>query len=654
MIESLAYNQNQDIYSKSWDNTKLSNRFDKNDNSDLNFEKHNLKSKSSLKRNNSYHETEKKNLKETIKKKEKFHKNFDIKNLLKKKCTSHSLNTSSSTTNDYPVNGISKKKSKGNLSKHLKVKALMNTITNSEKDNLNNSKSHNYISDIKPNPEFKTAVHLLKSLIENIEDENDDTCYEYSEKSFTDSISIRKPTFNGIITGSLNSPSLPEIDITHAVSIISTKTEMSDLKHDLERYKSQTKRNMINNNNKPSIIEKSNSNKNKFFGKKFFSFFNPFNWFDSQKRSNKKSSNLSQITTSDYSYSSDSYQDQESSSSSSNSISNNSTETRDHTDNEKSEITLFSLKHSNLEFTNINNDSFISKDSNASETFISNSPEIRNNDSSSQNINNKNSILNEDILSDKANNEISLNEGNCVNKDKENNEIESKSNDVLLSDIPIKIENNNNGDDKNDIEKIFQIENFNEEHILSTSSPQLNDESNNVGAEKIDIKTKDNKNDISIEPKNIRNDEYEDENVENSTSSSILSSSNMEILEYETENEIYLSRKMNNNYDSEIEVEIISISSPMADSDNDSFTSTDESSATTSNDETADINEIKNKEINYLGCNENINKFTNTLQENLNNMDNSIITKIDIKENKYISFPIYPIDDLEDKSFKSK
>ena len=648
MIESLAYNQNQDIYSKSWDNTKLSNHFDKNDNSDLNFEKHNLKNnKISLKRNNSYHETEKKNLQETIKKKEKFHKNFDIKNLLKKKSTSHSINTSSSPTpNNYPINGVSKKKSKGNLSKHLKAKALMNnTITNNEKYNLNSSKNHNYsISDIKPSPEFKTAVHLLKSLIENIEDENDDTCYEYSEKSFTDSISIRKPSFNGIITESLNSPSLSEIDITHAVSIISTKTEMSNLKHDLERYKSQTKRNITNNINKSRIIEKSNSNKNKFFGKKFFSFFNPFNWFDSQKRSNKKSSNLSPITTADYSYSSDSYQEQESSSS--NSISNNSIETKDHTDNEKSEITLVSLKHSNLEFTNINNDSFISKDSsNASETFISNSPKIRNNDSSSQNINNKNPILNEDIFSDNANDEISLNDRNSVNKDKENNEIENKGNNVLLLNVPIKIENNNNGDDKNDIEKIFQVENFDEAHILSTSSPQLNNENNDADVEKIDIKTKENKNDISIKSKNI--DEYEDEDVEeSSTSSSILSSSNMEILEYETESEMY--HKMNNNYDSEIEVEIISISSPMADSDNDSFTSTDEPSTTASNDETADTNEIKNIETNQLICNENIKKFTNTLQENLNNMDNSMITQIDIKENEYISFPTYPIDDLEE------
>jgi len=276
MINSLSYRQNQEIYSKSWDShnipKKCLNNKMKHDSFDENT---NLKkNKVSLNRNNTYHGTE------NSKKKEKFHKNFDFKSMLKMKKSSSSLKTSSSSIlSNTSLDNASPLKKK-NSSKSLKTKSLLNTNLSKKhgkkklNDRMVDEVNNNRKNKTKSKSEFKSKARLLKALVDkNNEEDTENTIYdyEYSEKSFIENLSVCKSTSNGIIAESLNTPTISEIDMTPAVvSIIHSNSEMKDLKHDLERYKSLSNKKETRRNTN-SINNHSNSNnntKNRFFGKK--------------------------------------------------------------------------------------------------------------------------------------------------------------------------------------------------------------------------------------------------------------------------------------------------------------------------------------------------------------------------------------------------
>ncbi|OUM63288.1 carbohydrate-binding module family 21 protein [Piromyces sp. E2] len=662
MIKSLSYNQNQETYSKSWDNN-IPKCLNNKNSFDLNYDDGGkLKNdRNKLYRNNTYHGTEKKYLQENNKKKEKIHKNFDFKNMLKRKNTPSSLIIASSAPTSSPIEIVNKNKNK-NLSRHSKAKVTMKNISNNYgKKNLDNkmlSCSVDDIYGIKPRSEFKAKTRLLKSLVENIEDDTEDTYYdtEYSERSFIENLSVCKSTSNGIVSESLNAPSISEITITPAVvSIINTNSEINDLKQDLERY---TKKNVTSNSNK------NNNSKSKFFGKKFFSRFKSFSWFDSQKRTNRKSS-LSQSSTIDYSVTMDTLE--ESNNSTSGSSSSNSS-IKEQTDNEKSEITLVSTRLFNFEFTALNSDSLSSKESNISKTFVSNVQESPNKNLSSSEKDEK-QILDKNILLDNSKTSSEELNGN-FNDENENKEdiisttkfeinknnlfVQNNSDDsslfssnslnenvTTLSDIPINVSNEDDNV-RNNIDNIYKIEKFDETQILSTSSPKLEAETeddkkskNKSIIEELNVIT--DIQSINVDKINYIEEEIEENSENDISSSDITSSSNIGILEYETESEVDTLHKMSN-YDSEIEVEIIAISSPSSeDINSNSDDNTTDSSLSDSriDDETVNKNEVKSIEVNNLDLkpmttdSEPNSILTNDTQKYLNNMDSSMITQID-------------------------
>ncbi|ORX56622.1 hypothetical protein BCR36DRAFT_320168 [Piromyces finnis] len=653
MIKNLSFSQNQEICSKNWDSNNVS-EYLKESSFDLNSEDR-IKIK-----NNTSHEIEKKCLQESIKKKEILNKNFNSNNRLKKKKSeTSSIIIPSSAPTSSPIDIIAKNKKSKNLSKsNIIMKNISNNYGMKNFDNKNFSCSVDDIYKIEPKSEFKAKTQLLKSLVETIEDDTEDTCYdiEYSERSFIDNLSICKSTSNGIVSESLNAPSVSEITVTPAVvSIINTKSEINDLKQDLERYSKNT-------------INENKNNKSKFFSKKFFSRFKSFGWFDSQKRNNKKSS-LSQSSTINYSVTISNLEEI-STNSSSNSI-------KDQTDNEKSEITLVSSRNCNFEFTALNSDSLSSKDSDISKTFIINNSSKLSNEKLNEKENNEKCVLNNNILSNdsKISNEFNDNDedknketiisetkfkSNKNNLFLQNNSDDSSlfsssslnDNAVSLSDIPITVSNDDNDYNlKENVDALDKIENFDEAQILSTSSPKFEVESENKLKNNIGDDITDDLNVISNIPMNMDEIEYIEEKIEenleneiSSTSSNMTSPSNIGILEYETESEVDAIQKMSN-YDSDIEVEIIAISSPSEDNEN-SFNDDSINPPSNSKGNNNFINESKtdNIEINHLDFEsikvdaETNNTLSNDTQNYLYRMNNSMITQIDGKENESENF----------------
>jgi len=469
MIKGLSYNQSQDIYSRSWDSNKIPKYLNKTDNSNLNYnERYNPEKDSvSISDNNSYHDTEK-NYFQNTNEKEKSLKNFEFKNLLKKK--NIPVNVASSAPSASPIDFLYEDKNDEahkQKSKSLKINSTKNkNISNNfGNKNLNTNKnlscSVDDIYKFEPKSELKTKTHLLKSLVENVEDESENTYYENSERSFIENISICKSTTNGMITKSLDSPTVSEINVTPAVvSIINAKSKNNDLKQDLELYKSLSKKNINkrSNGNSSNNLNKSNS-KSKFFGKKFFSRFKPFGWFDSQKRNNekiKKSSSLSQSSVINY----DEYSEviNESSSSSNNN--------KEQTDNEKSEITLISSHYKNFEFTSISNDSFISKDSNNSKTFVNSNSD----DTVSEGQQDTKQILDSNILLDNSKESILVNENKNRNVNENNNEITNEVKNGIKNENENDIGYGNINCSKNNITNIINSKSLIQNEVIKKNS----------------------------------------------------------------------------------------------------------------------------------------------------------------------------------------
>jgi len=498
MIKSFSFSKNQEVYSKSWDSKNIPKCLNKKNSFDFsNDNEGKIKNKKSkLYRNNTYHGTEKSFSQENSKKKEKLHKNFDFKNLLKKKNTSSSLEIASSAPISSPINLASKNKKNKNLLKRSKSKSIMKNISNNYgKKNVNNKNLSCSVDDIykiKPKSEFKAKTRLLKSLVENIEDDTEDTCYdtEYSERSFIENLSVCKSTSNGIVSESLNSPSISEITITPAVvSIINSKHEINTLKQDLERYSK-------------SPINENENKKSKFFVKRFFSRFKTFGWFDTQKRNNRKSS-LSQSSTIDYLVTMDNITD-----TTSDEINSSNVNMKDQTDNEKSEITLVSSRNLNFNFTNLNHDSMSSREesndskSSNKETDLKVEKRFLNQSILSDKITNR---LNDNLIDDSKNKEALISN---TQMDKDNLFIQSNSDNSSLfsstslddpmdslSNIPM----NENVDPKDNINSNDKIETFDKFQILSTSSPKSEVE-NKLKENKVFVTKNDNVlNDMSDE-----------------------------------------------------------------------------------------------------------------------------------------------------------